>query len=78
MKRTRFELLPDGNGRWKVTRDRVVLDRFDLKYLALAYAVKRARAAWAKGTPGELLIKGRTGVIQDARSYGRDPRSSKG
>ncbi len=77
-KRTRFEVLPAAAGDWKVTRDSVVLDTLKPKALAIQLAVDRARAVWRAGQPSQLLIKGRDGRIQDERTYGNDPRSTKG
>lgn len=73
-RRIRFEVLPDGGGLWAVTRDRVVVGVFERKAEAVDYAAARGRASWAAGQPAQLFIKGRSGRIQDERTYGRDPR----
>lgn len=78
MKRIRFEVLPNSDGGWSVTRDRVVVAQFDIKRQAVAYAAERGRASWQAGTPAQLLIKGRDGRIQDERTYGKDPRGTPG
>lgn len=74
MKRVRFEVLPDKDGGWSVTRDRVVTGTFHTKSAAVEYAAGEGRKAWAKGRPAQLFIKGREGKIQDERTYGNDPR----
>ena len=74
MKRTRFEVLPDREGGWSITRDRVVTGVWPTKAAAVRWAASEGRRAWAKGQPAQLLIKGRDGRIQDERTYGRDPR----
>lgn len=46
MKRIRFEVLPDRDGGWSVTRDRVVVAQFDTKRPAVAFAAERGRVSW--------------------------------
>ncbi len=78
MKRTRFEVLPAGDGSWDVTRDSVTIGNYAVKSLAVQYAVDRAKASWAKKQPAQLLIKGRDGKIKDERTYGNDPERTRG
>lgn len=75
-RRVRFEVLPDGDGGWSVTRDSVVIAEFGTKAQAVAYAAGEGRKLWKRGTPAQLLIKGRDGRIvrHGERTYGRDPR----
>ncbi|MEN1941002.1 DUF2188 domain-containing protein [Luteimonas sp. MJ174] len=73
-RRIRYEVLPEKDGGWSVTRDRVVTGRFITKAGAVEYAAGEGRRAWAKGLPAQLFIKGRDGRIQDERTYGNDPR----
>lgn len=61
-----------------MTRDRVVTGTFPRKAAAVEYAAGEGRAAWAKGQPAQLFIKGRDGRIQDERTYGNDPRQIPG
>lgn len=76
--RIRFEVLPDKEGGWSVTRDRVVTAGFDTKVPAVAHAVACCRKLERAGSLAELLIKGKNGRIQDARTYGKDPRDTPG
>ncbi len=77
-RRIRLEVLPDKEGGWSVTRDRVVTAGFTRKAPAVAYAAEIGRRLKRAGELAELLIKGRNGRIQDARTYGADPRSIRG
>jgi len=45
---------------------------------AIAEGVKLARAHHAAGELAQLVIKGKSGRIQSERTYGNDPRRSKG
>jgi uncharacterized protein DUF2188 len=78
MKHIRFEVLPDSDGGWSVTRDRVVTAGFDHKARAVRYAAECGRSCWKKGAPAQLFIKGKDGRIQDERTYGKDPRNIPG
>ncbi|MGH8033473.1 MAG: DUF2188 domain-containing protein [Luteimonas sp.] len=78
MRRIRFEVLPDVDGGWSVTRDSVVSGTFELKPPAIEYAVDAANRAWQQGKPAQLFIKGKDGRIQDERTYGHDPVNTKG
>lgn len=77
-KRVRFEVLPDAEGGWSVTRDRVVIGWQRLKAKAVAYGVDRAQAVWKAGTPASLRIKRADGAYQEERTYGEDPFPPKG
>ncbi|HDS1834393.1 TPA: DUF2188 domain-containing protein [Stenotrophomonas maltophilia] len=76
--RVKFEVAPDAEGGWSVTRDRVVSGTFELKQPAIDYAVDAANRAWKQGKPAQLLIKGKDGRIQEERTNGHDPVQSKG
>lgn len=87
MNRTRYEVLPanknerwsgEGN-RWKVTEDGTRINTTRTKAQAVRFAVDLARGRWqTDGQLGTLKIKGRAGRIQDERTYGKDPRRTKG
>jgi len=85
-RRVRYEVLPTtkaeraaGAARWKFTRDGETIATRDRKADALELATTTARCAWrTNGRLGELVIKGERGRIQDTRTYGRDPRRTKG
>lgn len=85
----RYEVLPSsqrerkaGARAWKVTRDGETIATFDRKGGkggALELATTTARCAWkTQQQLATLKIKGCDGVIQDERTYGRDPIRTKG
>lgn len=87
--RIRYEVLPlakadhqegvDPKHRWKVTKDGVRTYTSANKAESVAHAVAWARSGWTiKHELATLKIKGRKGRIQDERTYGNDPRNSKG
>lgn len=87
MARIRWEVRPAGGpkicegytGGWVIARGDTVLERWHRKARAVEQAASRCRAEWeASGQLSELTIKRRDGTIQDKRTYGRDPRSTKG
>lgn len=78
MRRIRYEVVPDGEGGWSVTRDGIVMGTFDLKQPAIDYAAAAGGRAWLQGQPAQLLIKGEDGRIQDERTYGNDPVKTTG
>lgn len=55
-----------------------IISSFPTQGAAIAAAVKSARARWEAGRLSEVIIKGRDGKIRDSRTYGRDPRKTKG
>ena len=82
-----YEVLPPSKNerwsgvvfRWEVTKDGDVITRTWIKSMAVRFAVAAAKEAWLNlGEHGTLKIKGRNGVIQDERTYGADPRKTKG
>lgn len=78
MTRIRFEVLPDADGGWSVTRDRVVVAGFPTKDPAVKYAARCGTACSCAGLPAQLLIKDVNGRIRDERTYGNDPRDIPG
>lgn len=80
MKRIVWEVLPIAGFRgWAVTRKGKQADTFVFKFNAVRFAVKSCNHDWITlHQPSELYIKGRNGQIQDARTYGDDPKASKG
>ena len=86
-KRIRYEVLPTSKRdrkadpdlqRWTVSREGLRVQSFRLKDDAVASAVLQARIEKDLGQVTQLFIKGKDGQIQDERTYGRDPRGSKG
>jgi uncharacterized protein DUF2188 len=87
MSRIRYEVLPtsqkdrkaDGSlKRWTISRDRLRVQTFALKIAAVLSARLQAKQEHKAGHLTQLIIKGRDGRIQDERTYGADPRGSKG
>lgn len=77
-RRIRLEVLPDAEGGWSVTRDRIVTGTFPTKHKAVLYAAATGRKLKKSGQLAELAIKGLDGRIQDKRTYGKDPRGIPG
>ena len=89
-KRTRYEVLPVTTtevktkksaavSKWKVTMNGRAICYAPTKQSAVDWAVRQASCAWQfHDHPGELIIKRRNGTIQDTRTYGRDPRRTRG
>lgn len=88
MTRIRYEVLPTAKshrradpqlGRWTVTREGERLASHDRKADAVQFATTTARCAWrTRGQLAQVRIKGRDGKIQDERTYGADPTTTKG
>ena len=85
--RIRYEVLPTsaaaikadpGLQRWTITRAGLRTHTFRLKPDAVRSATTQARVEHKAGTLAQVIIKGRNGKIQDERTYGADPRGSKG
>jgi hemerythrin superfamily protein len=74
-RRTTYHVTPDPQGGWRAAKEGAsrALIRGDNK----SEVVSRARQA-ARGQKGQLLVHGRDGRIQEERTYGEDPRGSKG
>lgn len=68
------------DARWAYYRGRTLQDfGFEHQERAAAHAATNARIEWeTKGQPGELLILSKKGTIRERRTYGDDPRRSKG
>lgn len=87
-RRVRYEVVPTRKsdlraepllGQWTVTRDGERLSTHDRKADAVALATTTAACAWrTRGQLGQVRIKGRNGKIQDERTYGADPKQTKG
>lgn len=86
MSRIRYEVLPTsktarlkgGLDKWSITRNGERVLTFPQKLDAVRSAVLQARIEHKAGKLAQLIIKGRDGRIQDERTYGADPRGSKG
>lgn len=88
MKRNRYEIRPTSKkekreyparGAWTVTKNGALVEFRDTQKAAIKIAVHIAvHALKARGELGTLKIKGRNGRIRDERTYGADPRRTKG
>lgn len=64
---------------WILTFNKAHVADFQTQAAAIDHAVCLARHRLAEtGRVSELRIKGRDGKIRDSRTYGRDPRGTKG
>lgn len=64
---------------WQVVRDGERLAAHATKAQSVEFAATTARCAWrTRRQLAELVIKGRDGKIQDTRTYGADPATTKG
>lgn len=84
MSRDRYEVGPTDKkhkwlGPWRVKRNGVVLSYEPTQVSGIEYAVLLARMRLdACGRRAEVVIKNRHGRIRDSRTYGADPRRTKG
>lgn len=64
---------------WVLTFNSAFVAAFSTQASAIDHAVCLARHRLAEtGRVSELRIKGKDGKIRDSRTYGRDPRGTKG
>lgn len=77
MTRIRYVVSP-AKGHWQLTSKARHSAVHATQADAIAAGVKLCRALWAEGQPAELVIKGRDGRIRDNRTYGNDPRRTRG
>lgn len=86
-KRHRYEVLTSNKNerwtgvilRWKITYDGAPMSFHRTKAEAVRKAAYVARYYWQEeGVLSSLLIKRMDGTIQDERTYGKDPRETKG
>lgn len=78
MARKRFTVDPNGDKGWKVQSDGKTIKTAKTQVAAIDFAVKTARREHRGGGLAQVLIKNRKGRIRDERTYGADPRGSKG
>lgn len=72
-------LSPEGPKRWKLTRNKERCGDFDTQAEAITQArlLSKNRKSLL-GINAELKIMGKDGQIRDSRTYGDDPRETKG
>jgi len=74
--RVRWILQPKS---WEVHRDGEMVKTLQRKSSAIHDGARLARDTYeSEGTPTQLVIHGKNGKIQSERTYGNDPRRSKG
>lgn len=83
VKRLRFEVLRDESGMWAfvsaASLPKKVVHLGKRKRDVVQYASDDLNFIWAEWCiRSELTIKGRDGSIQDTRTYGDDPRRTRG
>lgn len=68
-----------GRRAWWVFRDREPVMSCPKKQHTIWCAVQRAREMWGSAfTPAQVVIHRKNGTIQEERTYGNDPRRTKG
>ena len=75
-KRAVYHVTPTGDGDWKVKA--VGSSRASSTHENKADAVDRATDLGKEHRPGQIVIHGKDGKIQEERTYGKDPYPPKG
>lgn len=80
MKRIRWTIsLDKRNGVWYAATKGGARLQYTSQAAAIKATAKHCRLRWkVYKEPHELIIKGRNGRIRDNRTYGNDPRGTKG
>lgn len=80
MKRQRYVVAFErASGQWVTTTERREVGRHDTQAAAVTDAAALCSTRWQYlRRTSELVIKARNGRIRDTRTYGRDPRRTKG
>ena len=79
MKRTVFHLTWNKTYRsWDLRSKGKLVDTNEHKMNAVAKAVGKCRLLWKDRKRAQLIVHKKSGVIEYERTYGRDPRRSKG
>ncbi|TIR34559.1 MAG: DUF2188 domain-containing protein [Mesorhizobium sp.] len=76
-KRTVFHSVPSKDG-WKVTQSKETVSSHKTQKAAEAAAVAAGRAAEKAGGKGQAVLHKSDGTIREERTYGADPRKTKG
>lgn len=66
------------HGGWKVSRDGETVSVHGTQIEAETAAIKRARELWRQGILAQVKLHKKNGRIREERTYGNDPRRSKG
>lgn len=80
MKRIVFRVIPAGPRKWLIDGGPFAATEreYATKAAAVGVAAAKGRALRDAGHLAQLMIHGAKGQFQDERTYGRDPRRSKG
>lgn len=79
MKRAIYDIHWGSGGHWWFVHEGKILHRDRKKIYAQWRAQQELKRAWEMvGLRSELVIHGRDGRIQDRRTYGGDPKRTKG
>lgn len=77
--REKFHSLPDPDGLgWKVERDGETISRHRKQETSEAAAIKAGRKAEDDGGLGQAILHKKDGTIREERTYGDDPKKTKG
>lgn len=76
-KRSVFHSSPTKNG-WKVTQSGTTISEHKTQKASEAAAINAGRAAQNGGGLGQAILHKSDGKIREERTYGADPRKSKG
>lgn len=76
-KRSVFHSSPTKDG-WKVTQSNQTISKHFTQKAAEAAATAAGRAAMASGGKGQAVLHKSDGTIREERTYGSDPRRTKG
>lgn len=63
---------------WIVVRSKIIVCGHARQAAAIECAVTEARDDWQNRYPAQVVLHGKNGRIRWERTYGRDPRRSKG
>ena len=78
-KRIRYVVSPVRRAHgWQLTRKATAAETYRTQAEAIAAGVRACRELLQAGGLAELIIKAKDGRIRDSRTYGRDPRSTRG
>jgi hypothetical protein len=75
-----FEVEPRDDGRWALQREKSKRASrvFDRKIDAVKEGTRRGKAIQDRGGLAQIRIKGANGRVESERTYGKDPRKTKG
>ncbi len=78
MRRKSFHSTPAREGGWKVTSGGRTISKHRTQATSEKAAVRAGRKAHKSGGLGQAVLHKSDGTIREERTYGKDPRSSRG